>query len=250
MNTTDSSAAAFRDGMEMIAAAVPGSYHLRGEHGTLLALTHAAVPALNPILSPAATPDPVEIATLAGVAAQQSGGAPWSIRLRGEPTGEVVEVADRHGLTSTVSQPFMTRALTGDVPETKPVVRRLAASEYETFAAVLAGGFGAPPQIISAVYGPQVLAHPAVAAYVAEDDSGMAVAAGVSIRTDGHLGIGNVATLEPFRRQGYAYALTATLLNDGRASGAHTAYLHATDDVVPFFERLGFETRENWTMIF
>jgi hypothetical protein len=40
------------------------------------------------------------------------------------------------------------------------------------------------------------------------------------------------------------------MLNDGRASGAHTAYLHATEDVLPFFEKLGFATRETWTMHF
>ncbi|MFI5892241.1 GNAT family N-acetyltransferase [Actinoplanes sp. NPDC051513] len=250
MNTTDSSAAAFRDGMEMIAAAVPGSYHTRGEHGTLLAITHADVPALNPILSPAAVADPAEIAALAGIAAERSGGSPWSIRLRGEPSPEIREIAGRHGLATDTTQPFMTRPLTGDVPETKATVRRLEAAEYETFAAVLAGGFGALPEIVSAVYSPQVLVHPGIAAYLAEDDSGTPVAAGVTIRNDRHLGLGSVATLEPSRRQGHAYALTATMLNDGRAAGAHTAYLHATDEVVPFFEALGFETRETWTMLF
>ncbi|MBL7258899.1 GNAT family N-acetyltransferase [Paractinoplanes lichenicola] len=158
------------------------------------------------------------------------------------------------GLSCTEQQIFMVaeregRSSTGSVPADLALVRRLASDEYDTFADVAGRSFGVAPATVSSVYTAEVLANPQIGAYVAETRSGTPVAAGVGILNDGHLGIANVGTIPSFRRQGYARVLTETILRRGALAGAHTAYLHAGPETVPFFERLGFTTRADWTML-
>ncbi|MFI6762800.1 GNAT family N-acetyltransferase [Micromonospora sp. NPDC050417] len=253
-DSTAKAALAFQAGIDELAAAIPGSYRERGAHGTLLAVTHAMVPALNPILSAAAKPDAAEIAALAEVADRESGQAPWSIRLRGEPDAEIVRTATRYGLTTTSRQPFMVVSIEGSGPARPELasevrVRRLSGNESDVFAAVLSAGFGAPPEMISAIYTPDVLDNPIVSAYVAENDRGDAVSAGVAFLNDQYLGLANISTVPEFQRQGHGRALTEAILRDGHAAGARTAYLHASEPSLPFFESIGFSTKEYWTML-
>ncbi|MEV4495705.1 GNAT family N-acetyltransferase [Micromonospora arborensis] len=253
-DSTAKAALAFQAGIEDLAAAIPGSYRERSANGTLLALTRAMVPALNPILSAAATPDAAEIAALAEVADRESGPAPWSIRLRGEPGPEIMETATRYGLTTTSKQPFMLVSLDGYGPtRPEPVsevrVRRLSGDEAAIFAAVLSAGFGAPPEMISAIYMPAVLDRAGTSAYVAENDRGEAVSAGVAFLNDQYLGLANISTVPAFQRRGYGRALTEAMLRDGHTAGAQAAYLHADEPSLPFFESVGFGTTEYWTML-
>ncbi|MBU2664890.1 GNAT family N-acetyltransferase [Actinoplanes bogorensis] len=158
--------------------------------------------------------------------------------------------ADRLGLTEPrilMVAAMDGRRSAGSVPDDLALVRRLASDEYETFAGVVGSAFGVPPGDVSAAYTAEVLANPLIGAYVAETHSGTPVAAGVAILTAGHLGIANVGTVAGFRRSGYARVLTETMLRRGALAGAGTAYLHATDETVPFFERLGFTT--SWPML-
>lgn len=245
----DPSAAAFADGIELLASAVPGAFHTRGPRGTLLALTHAAVPALNPILSPAAEPPATEIADLAAVAAERADGSPWSIRLRGEPPAAVLATAREHGLSSAARQPFMLLPLSPREAAAGIPVRRLAPSEYRIFSEVLSAGFGVPPAIIEAIYSAPVFGLAEITACVAEDGRGRPVATGISVLTGGFLAIGNLASRPDERGQGYARAVLDTLLGHGHAAGAHTAYLHADDATEPFFAGAGFTTAEHWTML-
>ncbi|RKR89925.1 acetyltransferase (GNAT) family protein [Micromonospora pisi] len=253
-DSTAKAALAFQSGIEELAATIPGSYRERGANGTLLALTHAMVPALNPILSAAAKPDSAEIVALAEVAERESGQAPWSIRFRGEPDEEIARTATRYGLTTTSRQPFMIVSLEGygparPEPTTEVKVRRLSGDESDIFAAVLSAGFGAPPEMISAIYTPKVLDNPSISAYVAENDRGDAVSAGVAFLNDQYLGLANISTVPEFQRQGYGRALTEAILRDGHTAGAHAAYLHASELSLPFFESVGFSTKEYWTML-
>lgn len=219
-----------------------------GAHGTLLAVTHAAIPALNPVLSSASEPDDSEIAVLASTATQKAGQAPWSIRVREEPSDAVRRIADRHGLVVASRQPFMLLPL---APRGGPAVRvrRLTGKESTVFARILGAGFGAPPQIVEAIYTPEVLDHPLINAYAAEDELGASVSAGVSFLNDGYLGIGNLATVPELQHHGFGQAVAETILREGRAAGAHTAYLHSTDAALDLFERLGFRTVEHWTTL-
>lgn len=158
------------------------------------------------------------------------------------------------GLGCTAQPIFMVggtggRRSTGSVPADLALVRRLASDEYDTFAGLAARSFGVTPESVAGVYTAEVLANPRIGAYVAENRNGAAVSVGVGLLTDGHLGIANVGTIPAFRRQGYARVLTETILRRGVLAGAHTAYLHASDETVPFFERLGFTVRADWTLL-
>ncbi|MGK5682907.1 GNAT family N-acetyltransferase [Actinoplanes sp. URMC 104] len=153
-------------------------------------------------------------------------------------TGDVLMVARLAGRRST-----------GSVPAGLAVVRRLASDEAGTFADVVGRAFGVPPEAVARVYTAEALANPLIGAYVAETHSGLPVAAGAGILCDGHLGIANVGTVDGFRTEGYARVLTETVLRRGETAGAHTAYLHASEDTVAFFERLGFVARPGWTLL-
>ena len=248
-SSADSSALAFRAAIEMLAEATPGAHHELRAHGTLLAITGAMIPALNPILSPAAEPDVDEIVALAEVAGREAGRSPWSIRIRDEPHAKLVEVAQRSGLSTKATQPFMVRSLDGEPSAGEIPVRRLAGRDYAEFAAVLGAGFGVPAEIISGVFTEQVLDHPQITAYIADSDNGVAAAAAIAFVTDRHLGMANFVWLPELHGPDYGGAVIEASLRDGRAAGAHTAYVHATDSLVPYFETFGFTTREHWSML-
>ncbi|XVU26486.1 GNAT family N-acetyltransferase [Actinoplanes sp. CA-054009] len=243
MQTNDAFAYAFRDGIEALTSLVPGSFHTTGPTGTLLALTRSVIPALNPIVVPQSEPDADEVATLAELADREAGSAPWSIRLRGEPGERLREVAARHGRTTATLQPFMT--LSQPALSAAGRVRRIKGDEHKTFAAVVAGVFGAPPELVSAVYTAEVLDSPQVTAYVAETGEGEPVSAGVAITTGDYAGLANIGTLPAFQGQGYARTVTQALLS----SGATHFYLHADEQTTAFFEKYGFAIEENWTML-
>ena len=157
------------------------------------------------------------------------------------------------GLTSGEGQMFMVtelegRTSTGSVPSDLALIRRLASDEYDTFADVVSRSFGCPADAVARVYTAEVLANPRIGAYVAETTSGLAVAAGAGLLTQSHWGLANIGVLPEFRGQGYGRVLTEAILRRGTAAGAHTAYLHSSYDTVPFFERLGFKPRSDWTM--
>lgn len=68
------------------------------------------------------------------------------------------------------------------------------------------------------------------------------VAAG-SLWVDGETaGLYNIVTHETFRGRGIGAAVTAMLMEQGRARGCTEAILHATEMALPVYERLGFET--------
>ncbi|MEU0913263.1 GNAT family N-acetyltransferase [Streptomyces althioticus] len=250
----DSAAHAFGSAMERLVSVVPGATGRSCPQGTLLALTRSQIPALNVVMSTLKTPDAEEIADLAAVAAAEAGlgGFPWSIRLRGGPDEAITRKAGEYGLTGRSEQPFMVLPLQ-DAPTLPPKtgrvrVRALSGDEYNDFAEVLAAGFGAPAVIISSLYTPAVLDAQGITAYVAEAD-GVDVAAGLGVVVEGHLGVINVATTPQHRKRGHARVMVERILRDGRASGAHTAYLHATAETVGLFESLGFRTAETWTSL-
>ncbi len=242
--TNDDFANAFRDAFAALTAEVPGSYRTTGPAGSLLALTYSMVPALNPIIVPRAEPDPDEVAALAAEAARLGSTVPWSIRLRGVPSERISGIAAAHGRTNAQRQPFMT--LSGAGSAARPSgVRRVTGDEFETFAAVVAGVFGAPPALVSSVYTKEVLDSPQVVAYVAETPAGEPVAAGVAITTGDYAALTNIGTLPALQKQGYARKVVEALLT----TEAKHFYLHAEEGTVPFFEKFGFTTVEDWTML-
>ncbi|MCX4538866.1 GNAT family N-acetyltransferase (plasmid) [Streptomyces sp. NBC_00841] len=65
--------------------------------------------------------------------------------------------------------------------------------------------------------------------------------------TERHVGLAAIGTLPEYWRRGLGRAVTETVLRDGRAAGARTAYLHSSDEAVPLVEQVGFRTEESWT---
>ncbi|MFG2357820.1 GNAT family N-acetyltransferase [Streptomyces sp. NPDC048521] len=245
-------AEAFQEATERLADVLPNGLHERGPGGALLAVTGSLIPLLNSIMSVSDVPDAAEIELLCEKAAPHVAQLPWSIRLRGEPGAEIAGIAAAHGLRTLTQQPFMLLSLEEDRDSREsgqgPVtVRPLGDDEHQTFATVLGAAFGAPPMIVSSLYTPLVLGQPFVQAYLAEVD-GVPAGAGLAILTERHVGLANIGTLRDHRRRGVGRAVTEAILRDGRAAGAHTAYLHSSDEALPLFERAGFRTEESWAV--
>lgn len=59
--------------------------------------------------------------------------------------------------------------------------------------------------------------------------------------TGGELKIGRVATLQEARGHGYARHLMERAMASGRDAGLTRAYLSAQEDVVPWYQRFGFQ---------
>ncbi|MFJ3672456.1 GNAT family N-acetyltransferase [Streptomyces sp. NPDC090106] len=245
-------AEAFQAATERLADVVPNGFHQRGPADALLTVTGSLIPVLNGIMSVSDVPDAQEITLLCEKLQPYVEQLPWSIRLRGEAGQEITGLAARHGLTTRTEQPFMLLSLK-DAQERQGTgsgsvtVRPLAADEHETFATVLGTAFGAPPMIISSLYTPHVLGQPFVTTYLAETD-GTPVGAGLAIVGERHVGLANIGVLPVHRRRGAGRALVEAILRDASAAGAHTAYLHSSDEALPLFEQLGFRTRESWSV--
>ncbi|WP_338704228.1 GNAT family N-acetyltransferase (plasmid) [Streptomyces sp. Q6] len=247
-------AEAFQAATEQLTDILPNGLHERGPNGALLAVTGSMIPVLNGIMSVSDVPDAEEIRLLCEKAEPHVQQLPWSIRLRGEAGEEITTLAARRGLSTRLQQPFMLLSL-ADGPEVgrdqrqfgpeSVTVRPLGDDEHETFAAVLGTAFGAPPVIISSLYTPHVLGQAFVKAYIAEAD-GIPAAAGLAIVTERHVGLANIGTLPDHRRRGLGRAVVEAILRDARAAGAHTAYLHSSDEALPLFEQAGFRTEESW----
>lgn len=248
-NPTLQAGLAFQEAVAELADLAPSGAVQRGHGSTFMAFTNSRIPALNVVMSVDSRPDPDDIALLAVALEKQAGELPWSIRLRGEPEEDIARFAAKHGLTTRSYQPFMLRPLAdGDLPsaEPDPRVRRLHGSEYQTFADVLGSAFGAPAEVVTSLYTQDVLDRPSITAYVAESN-GVPAAAGLSMLAAGHVALGNIGTVLEERGRGLARALVDAMLRDGRTAGAHTAFLHSTDETVSFFEQAGFQTAEFWT---
>ncbi len=95
----------------------------------------------------------------------------------------------------------------------------------------------------------EVLAVPGMSALVGLSADGPC-AVGLGAFHRGHVGVFNIATPPAHRRLGHGRAVTARLVADGAAAGAHTAYLQASEMGYPVYERLGFTTVETWPSYF
>jgi N-acetylglutamate synthase len=72
------------------------------------------------------------------------------------------------------------------------------------------------------------------------------VVSGMGYLANGCLGVFNIATPPESRRRGYGAAMTVRVLQDAAAHGCTWAWLQASPDGYPIYERLGFRTLESW----
>ena len=240
--------AAFRT----LADSLPGMYEKQAAPGVTSLMSGLPMATLNGVFTDAARPDVTEIdraaASLAGLP------LPWSIQFRGEPEPAAERVAARYGLTARMTIPLMLYRPPSD-QQARPArasaaaaVRVAGLADRADYAAALAAGFQAPPEIMAPFSSPEAFTLPGAVPYLARED-GQVAAVGLGIFGEGIAGIFNIATVPAYRGRGYGRAVSSRIGADGVARGADLAYLQSSEDGYPLYESMGFRTAETWTYL-
>jgi predicted GNAT family acetyltransferase len=181
-------------------------------------------------------------------------GKPWSIRVVGPVPDAVTEVAGELGL---VPEAVATLVAPLDGPLRTPLEhpdeehRRVETVEdVRAWAAICDAALGLPEGTSATMTTADLIAEPSARTYLALRD-GVAVATAISmLDARGWLGVFSVTTLPEARRRGISERLVRTVLAEGAAAGAHTAYLQSTDMARPMYERIGFRDAGDDTVVY
>jgi len=120
-------------------------------------------------------------------------------------------------------------------------VRRVAdAATLRTFNDLCAEVFGLDRPILSVFDNPKMLGTPGFGFHLGFVD-GLAVATAMTCCIDGVVLIFNVATRPSHRRRGIGEAMTWCAVNHGLEVGCDLAFLQASPDGLPLYERMGFQ---------
>jgi len=252
----DAAGAGLLAAITALAEVHPGGRMVRGRNGTLLLTSGVRLASLNGVFSGGRETDSQEIDRLAGILAGE--GLPWSIAVRGEPTNEVLDVAERYGRQERVVQPLMgcrraearfRGAADGGARGSDTLAVRVVRSDQQkAYAELLGAAFEAPADIFRDLMAGPLLDASWGTAYVGDVD-GVPVGAGYGIRIGDQIGVFNIAVVPEFRGRGYGRLITERVLADGFAAGARSAYLQATEAGLPLYESMGFRALENWTYL-
>ena len=240
--------AAFR----ALADSLPGMHQKQAAPGVISLMSGLPIATLNGVFTDAARPDVTEIdraaAGLAGLP------LPWSIQFRGEPEPAAERVAARYGLTARETLPLMVYlpGSGGQAPSAREsaaaAVRAAGLADRIEYAAALAAGFEAPPEIMAPFSLPEAFTMPGAVPYLSREN-GLVVSVGFGVFAEGTAGIFNIATPPAYRGRGYGRAVTSRIVTDGIARGADLAYLQSSPDGYPLYESMGFRTVETWTYL-
>jgi N-acetylglutamate synthase len=240
--------AAFRT----LADTLPGMHAKQVAPGVISLMSGLPLATLNGVFTDAVRPDVTEIdRAAAGVAGLP---LPWSIQFRGEPEPAAARVAARYDLTARTTSPLMVYRPPsgGQAPPARAsaaaAVRVAVPQEQAEYAATLAAGFEAPPEIMAPFSSPEAFAMPGGIPYLARED-GEVVAVGFGVFAEGIAGIFNIATRPASRGRGYGRAITSRIVADGLARGADLAYLQSSEEGYPLYQSMGFRTVETWTYL-
>jgi GNAT superfamily N-acetyltransferase len=238
--------------LRLLVREMPGMYEVPGSNGVTGVVSGMPVPTLNGVFTEVTRPG---LTDLAGVAAALAGLAvPWCIQVRGRPDAETEQLGGQYGLSGREVLPLMLRrAEPGqpDLPVREPLAGRVQVvgrADRARFAAALAAGFGAPPELMAPFKSPEFFAIDEAVPYAAEED-GELVAVGLGIFRGEFTGIYNIATRLAYRGRGYGRAVTSRIVTDGIARGAPLAYLQSSAAGYPLYESMGFRTLERWTYL-
>lgn len=228
----------------------PGMVLRQGRSGTRLVFTGLPMYTLNVV---AVEPDP-DLSEVDAFAEELSArGVPWSIVTREDPGPALLELAARHGRTSSSTLPLLVwdAELLPTLPTAVPpgaVVREISGRDGEVYAATLAAGFGMSRDIADVFAAPAVLDAPDSTAFVLEV-AGEAVATGYNLLAGDQVGLYNGAVLPEHRGNGYYRALVAARLRHAVAAGARHAFTQNTPMSRPLYESFGFRLAEDWTYL-
>ena len=171
------------------------------------------------------------------------------------PTEDQARWAADRGLENTAELPTMSTTLEDEVaePPATRAVRRADRSHIDGIQRCMAISFGLGENVASTApfANESFLARPEVSAFVVTDEDGQVVSTGMSVQTSATVvGLYAIGTLPEHQRQGHGAAVTWALMHAAREQGAEVAYLQASDEGAPVYERLGFETVATRTYLF
>jgi GNAT superfamily N-acetyltransferase len=249
MVRADAAAAAWFSDTEDLVDRVEHAHSERGEHGTALFVSGAALSSLNGVRTRHREVNADEVADFAE---RMSGaGLPWSIQTREAPGAEVVAIAEKHGLTSAQTVPLMVLDLGSrrrrDRAAEGPWIRTVRGAEATRYAEVMETGFGAAAGSFGGLFTPSTLDARTVTAYLAGRGD-EATTTGMGTFSSDVAGVGNISTIPGSRRQGYATAMTDAILDEAVSRGMSAAYLQ-TSEAKSLYAAMGFRVVETWTYL-
>jgi N-acetylglutamate synthase len=232
---------------EGLHSTVAGASFERREGHVRLLLPSVPLPIFNGVL--------VESGPCAGVAKSieevEAHGVPCGVQLRVRLDARAEAEAVRFGLVQRTSMPGMTVAVDefADV-----MVGGLEITQAESegdladAALVAAAGFGAPTDVLRALYAPELLGLAGMAIYVGRV-AGDPVTTAIGYRTGDDVGIFSVATPAEHRRRGYGSAITAHAVRSGFRAGADLAWLQTSAIGESVYRSLGFRRVASHVML-
>jgi GNAT superfamily N-acetyltransferase len=228
----------------------PGMFMRQSAAGTRLVYTGLPIPSMN-VVAVGSHPDLSEVDAFAKELAAM--GVPWTIVLREEPDPALLDLAARHGRTSSSQHPLLVwnTDLLPTLPTATPpgaTVREVAGKDGKIYAEALAEGFEMPTDIADTFARPALLDAPDTTAFVLEVN-GEAVATGYNMITGDQVGLYNGSVPPQHRGNGYYRALVAARLRHAVAAGARHAFTQNTPMSRPLYESFGFRLAENWTYL-
>lgn len=175
---------------------------------------------------------------------------PFALDLEVGRNPEVEAAAADLGLRRVVARPAMARTLRGwsspPPPDEATLRRATTGRDLAGFVALQSEVFHIHAEVTRRFIPRAALSFPGLTLYLADLDGRPAATAAAHL-DDGAVGIFGVATARWARRRGLATALTARAMADA-APHADLAWLQATFEGRPVYERMGFEVVSEWTV--
>ena len=244
-DTPERVAAGLAHAWEINARAVGGT--VQRIDGLVLALTEIADPQLNVALVERAPEDP-PAALGAAKRTFEDRGFRIGLDLPRGRHPDVERAAAELGMVVGVSRPGMAARLSSIARPSPPpgvqISTLSADDDLRELWTMQATVFGMRPDVVRAYLGPSMLRAPGIACFLARAD-GRAVSSSLGIAIDGSVGVFGVATLPDARGRGIGTAITATAVDWAR-DRADLAWLQASEEGQPVYERMGFRVVADW----
>ena len=240
----DTAAEAFADAWEILLGSSPG-WWVERRQGLVGGTTTIRLPSFNGVWAYGRNPDGGALEDLLGRVADTN--LPYCLQARPEAEA-VAEVARGRGMIPGQEIPLMALERAEGVPDVAPPglrLRELSAADADTHVAVAAAGFEIDVHHFRQLITPELSQLRGWRAYVGEVE-GDPVTTGGGFTRGEWVGVFNIATPRAYRHRGYGAAVTIRAIRDGARDGARWAWLQASPDGRPVYERLGFRTLERW----
>jgi hypothetical protein len=219
----------------------------RVEPGVFFFVTGGQVATLNGLMVTDANAESETIARLLDEVAAT--GLPHRVQVRPAVAETVAAVLVERGMTARENVPLMVRTdpLPPVVPPNGLTMHTLARGQMSRYNATAAAGFEAPEEVFAELMIDDQIGTPGLRFYLGEAN-GEPVTTGAGFVADGLMFVFNIGTPPAQRRHGYGSAMTAHIVAEGLAVGAHAAYLQSSEQGYRVYQSLGFRTVEEWTV--